>query len=324
VTREFFLDLLTQYITAAKFTRHEFIEYVAPLIEADTQASNADPAVRALELAHAVAFRQGLGASLFAPEHPDLSVADVKSFASSVFNKDNIAVIGTGIEQGKLTSLVDKAFASAAAGASPSSTASSYFGGENRAATHGGPQTIFIGFGQTGAPTAELATLAAALSPTPSVKWSKGLSPLASTIPEGASVQSVYFPYSDASLFGLLVQGSSIATVKEAGKAAVQALQAAAAGLSEEQFTAAVAKAKFTAASAAESRHSLIATIGSKVSCFIQGLTCLLMDIFQSDSQRLGCLYLFHRLIVRWREGRRCQQDYLCPPQGQAHLCCCW
>ncbi|TFK19647.1 ubiquinol-cytochrome C reductase complex core protein 2 [Coprinopsis marcescibilis] len=260
----FFLDVLTSYITSAKFTRHEFEEYVAPLIENDSAVAHSDPAIQAIELAHAIAFRQGLGASLYSPSHAPLSVTDVKEYAASVFNKGNVAVIGTGIDQATLSSLVDKAFANAAAASTPSTASTTYFGGENRIPAHGGQQTLFIGFGQAGAPSAELATLAAHLSPSPSVKWSKGLSPLAAALPEGSSVQSVYLPYSDGSLVGLLVQGSSPAAVKEAGKAAVAAIKAAS-KITQEQLTSAVARAKFAAASDIDTRQGLIATLGSKV-----------------------------------------------------------
>ncbi|TFK36113.1 Metalloenzyme, LuxS/M16 peptidase-like protein [Crucibulum laeve] len=261
----FFIDLLSSFVTSAKFTRHEFEEYVTPLIAAETEAAANDPAVRALEAAHALAFRSGLGSSLFAPAHSSITVADIKSFASSAFGKGNIAVIGTGIDQSTLSKLVEKGFAGAQAGASASAPTSSYFGGETRLDSHSGLQTVFIGFGTTGGPSAELAALSAHLSPQASVKWSKGLSPIADSIPHGASVQSVYLPYSDATLFGLLVQGSSTAQVKEAGKAAVKHLKAASQGIKEEEFKTAIAKAKFAAASAVESRDGLISVLGSKI-----------------------------------------------------------
>jgi ubiquinol-cytochrome c reductase core subunit 2 len=128
---------------------------------------------------------------------------------------------------------------------------------------------VFIGFGATGEPSGELATLAAHLSPQPSIKWSKGISSIASTIPEGTSVQSVYLPYSDATLVGLLVQGQTAAGVKEASKAAVQALKGAAAtgGVSPEELKKAIAKAKFAAANALDSREGLLSVLGTKVCC---------------------------------------------------------
>lgn len=89
-----------------------------------------------------------------------------------------------------------------------------------------------------------------------------------SNLPEGTSVQTVYLPYSDATLFGLLVQGSTSSSVKEAGKAAVAALQAAAKGIKEEELKAAVSKAKFAAASAVDTRDGLVAALGAKVNIF--------------------------------------------------------
>lgn len=270
----FFVDVLTSFVTSAKFTRHEFEEYVSPIVTSDTEAAAHNPAVRAIDVAHNLAFRSGLGSSLFAPEHNNVTVDDVKAFALSAFNKGNIAVVGTGIDQATLSDLVKHAFAKAkvTASGSTSAPASKYFGGETRLAGNGGPQTVFIGFGSTSTGSAELAALAAHLSPIPSVKWSKGLSPL-SSIPEGTSVTPINLTYSDASLFGLLVQGSTSAGVKEAAKAAVSALKAAANGIAPEALTSAVAKAKFSAASVVDTRQGLVEALGSKVSLHILHVT---------------------------------------------------
>ena len=201
---------------------------------------------------------------MFAPAHNSITAEDIKSFASASFTKGNIAVVGTGIDQSTLSKLVEQAFASAEASSAISAPASKYFGGETRLGGHGGPQTVFIGFGSTGADSPDLAALAAHLSPSPAVKWSKGLSPL-SSLPDGTSVQTVYLPYSDATLFGLLIQGSTPASVKEAGKVAVSALKAAAKGIKEEELKSAVSKAKFAAANATDSREGIVTVLGSKV-----------------------------------------------------------
>ncbi|KAF9472629.1 LuxS/MPP-like metallohydrolase [Pholiota conissans] len=260
----YFVDVLTSFVTSANFTRHEFEEYVTPLISSDSAAVASNPAVRAVDAAHYLAFRSGLGSSLFAPEHNSITVNDVKSFAATAFNKSNIAVVGTGIDQATLSDLVQKAFAKAKAASAATSPASKYFGGETRLTGHGGPQTAFIGFGTTGSSSAELATLAAHLSPTPSVKWSKGISPL-SAIPEGTSVTPIHLTYSDATLFGLLVQGPTVEGVKAAGTTAVSALKAAAQSIKAEDLTSAKAKAKFAAASAVDTREGLVAALGSKI-----------------------------------------------------------
>jgi len=234
-----------------------------PVIESESNAASSDPATRALELAHALAFRSGLGSSLFANPHQAVTVEDIKSYASSAFSKGNLAVLGTGIGQATLSKLVDNALSSAPSSAALSSSPSTYSGGETRADSHGGLQTSFIGYGVVGPSDPAIAVLSSYLSPIPALKWSKGLSPL-SELPEGTSVQSVYLPYSDASLFGLLVQGTTTAGVKDAGKLAVKALKEAG-GIKAEDLKMALAKAKFSTASSIDGRDGIVNVLGPKI-----------------------------------------------------------
>jgi len=172
-------------------------------------------------------------------------------------------VLGTGIDQATLSKLVDKALSYAPSAAAPSSSASTYFGGETRLDSDSGPQTIFIGYGVAGPSDPALAALAAYLNPAPALKWSKGLSPL-SEMPLGTSIQSVYLQYLDAALFGLLVQGTTTAGVKEAGKLVAKTLKEAG-GVKGEDLKKALAKAKFAAASSIDSRDGIINVLGPKV-----------------------------------------------------------
>ncbi|CDO76334.1 hypothetical protein BN946_scf184795.g5 [Trametes cinnabarina] len=274
----FFVDVLSSYLTSTKFTRYELSEWVAPTCEAETTAAFSNPATRAVELAHNIAFRNGLGNSIFATPGHHLTAEDVKAYADSVFGAGNVAFVGTGIDHAALEKLLEKSLGKFASSAVPSSAPSKYFGGESRLDAHGGPQTVFIGFGAVGAPSAELAVLAAHLDPTPSVKWSQSTSPIASSVPAGSSVQVVHLPYSDASLFGLLVQGQSPADVREAGKAAVAALKAAG-GLKGEELQKAIAKAKFTAASSLDGRDGIVSTLGPKI---LSGSSASLSDTISS------------------------------------------
>ncbi|KAI0772387.1 ubiquinol-cytochrome C reductase complex core protein 2 [Trametes elegans] len=260
----FFVDVLSSYLTSTKFTRYELSELVAPTCEAETSAAFANPATHAVELAHALAFRNGLGNSIFATSGHHLSSEDVKAYAHSVFGSGNVAVVGTGIDPAALEKLLEKSLGNFASSVSPSSSPSKYFGGETRLDAHGGPETVFIGFGTAGAPSPELAVLAAHLDATPAVKWSKSTSPVAANLPVGSNVQSVYLPYSDASLFGLVIQGQTTADVREAGKAAVAALKAAG-DLKGEELQKAIAKAKFSAASSLDRRDGVISALGPKI-----------------------------------------------------------
>lgn len=272
--RAFFVHLLISQLTSTRFARHEFIETVAPSVKADATAAYNDPAVLALELAHSIAFRNGLGAGLFASISSAVTVSDVKEYASKVYSKDNVAIVGTGVDEALLKKLVEEHFAEhgVSGGGAPSAGAkSSYFGGETRVAPSPeahfhGPHTVFIGYGAA-TPSSELAILSAYLDPTTSLKWGQSTSPLSSVLSAGTSVKSVYLPYSDATLAGVLIQSSSAAEVKKAGEVVAKAVKAVKDGsLEGEAFQTALAKAKFRAASALEEREVLAGAVGGKVS----------------------------------------------------------
>ncbi|KAH8114994.1 Metalloenzyme, LuxS/M16 peptidase-like protein [Phellopilus nigrolimitatus] len=263
----YFVDVLSSIISSTKFTPWELKESVLPAVTEDTRVGSSNPATLALELAHAIAFHTGLGSSVFAPPHVSVSAEDVKSYAAQAFSKSNIAVLGTGIDQFTLAKLVEKHLGASSSASATTSIASQYFGGETRHVLHGGPQTVFIGFGATGAPSAELAVLATHLSTAPSVKWSASLSPITAVIPAGVTVQPVLLPYSDATLFGLLIQGASADAVKQAAAVSVKVLKDTSMGgsVTPEELKKAIAKAKFAAATAVEDREGFISTFGPKV-----------------------------------------------------------
>ncbi|EPT00043.1 hypothetical protein FOMPIDRAFT_1023992 [Fomitopsis schrenkii] len=258
-----FVDILSSFVKSAKYTRHELDEYVAPVCEAESTTAFSNPAVRALDLAHLLAFRTGLGSSPFTTPGTHVSVEDVKAYAQNAFTPGNLAVLGTGIDAATLQKLVEQSLGSLSGASTLSSSPSSYFGGETRIEAHGAPETIFIGFGTAGAPSAELAVLSAHLDPTPTIKWSKGLSPIAANLPAGVSVKSVLLPYSDAALYGIVIQGADTERVKEAGKVAVAALKAAG-DLKGDDLKKAVAKAKFDAASALDGRDNVLFALGAQ------------------------------------------------------------
>ena len=260
--REYFVDVLTSFITGARFARHELNELVLPVVEADSVAASSDPATKALEVAHTIAFRHGLGAPLFATQHPSFTVEDIKTFAASAFSSGNIAVLGTGIDQARLSKLVEKSLGQIPSSSSAATSSTKYYGGETRVESTNPLQTVFIGFGAAGAPSNDLAALASHIAPEPHVKWSKGISPISEATPTGTTVQTVYLPYSDATLLGVLIQGENTADVKIAAQAAVKALKSQ---VNETDAKKAIAKAKFRAASEADSRDGIVSLLGNKV-----------------------------------------------------------
>ncbi|KAF9513542.1 hypothetical protein BS47DRAFT_1344183 [Hydnum rufescens UP504] len=259
---KYFVDVLSGLVTSSNFANHELHESVAPQIEAEARAASADPAVVAIDVAHTLAFRSGLGNPLLAPSHNTITVEDVKAFAAQTFTKDNVAIIGSNVQVADLTQLVQKSLEGLTSGTT-ATIPTKYYGGESRISAHTLP-TIFIGFG-TSTPSPPLAVLSSYLDPTPSMKWSEGLSPL-SVLPVEASVQVVHESYSDGALLGILIQGPTTEVVKEAGKIAVKALKDAGAGaINSDALTRALSKARFSAASALEGHEGLTASVAAQV-----------------------------------------------------------
>ncbi|KAF8310735.1 LuxS MPP-like metallohydrolase [Clavulina sp. PMI_390] len=266
----YFVDVLTGVLTSSTYAPHELHESVAPQVEAESAAASADPAALALDAAHAIAFRNGLGNPIFATSGVALDA--VKDYAKKVFTVGNVAVIASGVEESVVKKLVESKLAGLPSSSSSSPSSTKYFGGESRVASHSGPSTLFIGFGTTTPASAPaLSVLGAYLDPTPSLKWTEGTSPLSSLAASGVSAQVVNETYSDGSLFGVVLQSGDSAALSEAGKTVVATLKGVSGALKEkEAFGKALAKAKLNAVSALESgREAAGAALASQL--FSQG-----------------------------------------------------
>jgi len=75
--------------------------------------------------------------------------------------------------------------------------------------------------------------------------------------------------------------------VKEAGKVSVQALKSAASGIKEEDLKRAVAKAKFSAAQAVDTKHGFVTALGNKVFIYLLLPFCIVNSAIP-DSRRVG------------------------------------
>ena len=274
--RDHFLSLLASVLSSTHYYPHEYSELVLPNVEAEALSALASPSTTALDIAHQLAFRRGLGNSLFASPHSPVSVSDVKSFAQQAFAKSNIAVLGAGISTDVLSKAVQKAFGSGSASGSGSGLnpgSSTYYGGEQRVPLdlHASPvaqPTMVIAYGSSSAPSAELKVLPHLLGGHPSIKWSPGASPLsqaAGKVP-GASAEAFLLPYSDASLFGVVVTAPTSAGVATVAKEVGAVIKSAGKGVKDDEIKRAIAKAKFAEATALERTASLIATAGPAVS----------------------------------------------------------
>jgi len=73
-------------------------------------------------------------------------------------------------------------------------------------------------------------------------------------------------PYSDATLLGLLLEGSDAKAIAAGAKAAVEVLKTAAGGsIAKEEVKRAVARARFGIAGSVEAREGMVGTLGPRV-----------------------------------------------------------
>lgn len=218
-----------------------------------------DASELALNSAHGVAFHRGLGAPLYPLSSTPLSTymneETIREFASSAYAKSNIAVVANGASQADLTKWVGEFFGDVpSSGSQLTSDVSKYYGGEERIA-HDSGNAMIIAFPGSSSFTAggsykpEISVLAALLGGKSSIKWSPGfslLSKAASTFP-GAGAATSHYAYSDAGLLTIQISGSAKA-IRGAAVEVVKMLKSISEGsISKEDFTKAVALAKYNA-----------------------------------------------------------------------------
>lgn len=236
---------------------HEEVEHVIKLCQKKLLGNVSDLAINS---AHGVAFHRGLGTPLLpsssTPLTKYLNESSIAQFASSAYAKPNIAIVANGASQAELAKWVGEFFTdvpSSSVGAL-SSEPTKYYGGEERIA-HDSGNSLVIAFPGSSSFTAgssykpEIAVLAALLGGQSSIKWSPGfslLSKAASSFP-GASAATTHFAYSDAGLLSIQFSGSASA-IRNASVEAVKTLKGISDGsISKEDFTKAVAAAKYSA-----------------------------------------------------------------------------
>ncbi len=113
----------------------------------------------------------------------------------------------------------------------------------------------------------ETSVLAALLGGNSSIKWSPGftlLSKASSTAP-GASIAASNIAYSDTGLLAIQISGAAAAVRKAAEEAAKAVKSVAEGGISKEDLTKAIAKAKFDALTANELTGAGLLEAGSSI-----------------------------------------------------------
>ncbi|KAJ3342764.1 ubiquinol-cytochrome c reductase core subunit 1 [Kappamyces sp. JEL0680] len=225
---------------------YEFINHLEATA-AQTASSLADPATQVVDKLHQVAYRTGLGNSVFASSEAlgCLSRADVKAYLAKHFAADRLTVVGTGVEHGELKALVEAAFKSASipasSAAAPSKT--TYFGGEAR--IEAGPNSTAIyavaypGASYTSSDYGASLVLKALLDGSKRLQWGDSYGgALGDAATASTSSTAFSHSYSDSGLVGFVVEGKT-AEVKEVTKKSIAALKALASSVSSAALEAA-------------------------------------------------------------------------------------
>ncbi|KAI8073670.1 Metalloenzyme, LuxS/M16 peptidase-like protein [Thamnidium elegans] len=261
---ELFAEILSDVVSTQKFQQHEFYD-VAQQTATESSNALACAEINAIETAHQVAFRTGLGNSIFAKPSARISNDAVKAYAQQLFTQENITLVGTGIEHEQLQSLAETYFNLPAGNLNL--TGSKYFGGESRiesVSTKGEYVLAFEGAAADSAEFAALQVLRHALGGDVHVKHTEGSGILAQTaakFAQGTEIKAFNIGYSDAGLFGVQVSAAT-ADTGAAVSAAAEQLKAVASGLSAEDFSRAVTQAKFAATAGFETRLDRLQTLG--------------------------------------------------------------
>ncbi|ORZ37466.1 Metalloenzyme, LuxS/M16 peptidase-like protein [Catenaria anguillulae PL171] len=203
----FALETLADVVYNTKYNHWEFDAVKALTVE-QAAAASANAQLAGFELAHRLAFRQGLGNSVVAPQFHSINNAKVAQFAkANLAIGQGAAVFGVGVNPEELESLANVHFA-AASGNAAAKQASQYFGGESRIDLPKG-HNVTLAFPGAAAGSADAATLSVLTTllgdGTKYVKWgTEAGSPLTQIGRNAhAGVKAFHASYSDAGLFGI-------------------------------------------------------------------------------------------------------------------------
>ncbi|OAQ74317.1 cytochrome b-c1 complex subunit 2 [Pochonia chlamydosporia 170] len=270
----YFAELLAEVVSMTKYTTHEFHEDVERVLHIKQAALNANVSALALDNAHAVAFHNGLGASVYpsssSPVQKYLNEEYIASYADVVYSKPNIAIVADGASTDTLTNWVGQFFkdvpAASQSGQSLKTEASKYYGGEQRTSHPGGNSMVIAFPGSDAAGSKpEIAVLAALLGGQPTIKWAPGFSLLSKATAgvSGLSVSASSLAYSDAGLLTVQLSGTA-ASVRKGAEETAKALKSIADGtVGKDDITKAVANAKFNILEKAQLRSPSLLQAGS-------------------------------------------------------------
>ncbi|KAJ3276971.1 hypothetical protein HDV01_000023 [Terramyces sp. JEL0728] len=253
----------------------EVYEFLDALNGVASQSASAKTCrhVQTFEKLHQIAFRTGLGNSVFATKEAlsGFTRAEVKAH-SKYLTPDRIAVVATGVAHSDLQAVVESALSKVSFAKEAIETPKAkYYGGEAR--LEAGPNSLALyavaypGVSYTSESYSASLVLRALLDQVQNIKW--GTQSEVSTAVSGFSNS-----YVDTGLVGFIAEGKT-SEIKEAVQKSISALKGFASSIPADVFEAAKKSAIVTAESEL-SRQGLVEALGKEA---ISGKTTQLLDV---------------------------------------------
>lgn len=239
-------------------------------VSAQTAASLADPSTVVMDKLHQIAFRTGLGNSLFATNNAldGLNRADLANHAQKYFTTDRISVVGSGVEHSELKALVETALQNIVISqAATKDSQSIYYGGEARIEAGPSSNAIYAvaypGTPYSSSDYSASLVLKALLDGSKRVKWGSSYAgALGAASTESTSSTVFAHSYSDSGLIGFVVEGSTD-EVKDVVKKSISAFVQLATSVSPEALEIAKKSALLDAQSSM-TRSSVMDSLGKE------------------------------------------------------------
>lgn len=109
----YFVNAIGNVLHKPSFKEYQLNESVFPVANVDTAARELCPLKKAEDVLYSITFRNGLGAPIYYDGVVPVSLEDLKKYAEKVYTKENIEVVGEGINEADLKRFVDDSLISA-------------------------------------------------------------------------------------------------------------------------------------------------------------------------------------------------------------------
>ena len=223
---------------------YEFLRNLNSTLK-ETNAHLSDPHTLVQDKLHQVAYRTGLGNSLYASKESlnQFVRKDVKDYISKLFSSGRIAVVATGVDHSELKNLVDQSLEGLnLKKESVVTEQSKYFGGEARIEAGPNSKAIYsVGFPSVAYTKKEYAAalvLKSLLGGSPRTRYGNPAGVLAKASTPNTSTSAFIHVYQDTGLLGFTVEGQN-SEVKKVVKDSLEALKAVSTSISEDSLQAA-------------------------------------------------------------------------------------